>query len=164
MIDIRPIEDKDWNAVWSIVEPVLRAGETYPFSPDTTKEEAFEAWVTSPAATFVAENAKGQIVGSYYMKPNQPGLGGHVCNCGYVVAAVARAQGVGSAMCDHSQREAAARGFRAMQYNLVVSTNESAIRLWKKHGFEIVGTLPGAFRHRKSGFVDAHVMYKVLKE
>ena len=102
------------------------------------------------------------IVGTYYLKPNQPTLGAHVCNCGYIVTETARGQGIASAMCEHSQREAVKRGYRAMQYNLVVSTNEDAVHLWKKLGFVIAGTLPKAFRHERLGFVDAFVMYKQL--
>lgn len=163
MVTIRPFDEKYWVAAWRIIEPVFRAGETYAFSPAITEEEAHEAWVEIPAATFVAIDNSDDVLGTYYVKPNQPGLGDHVCNCGYIVAAHAGGKGVASEMCQHSQREALSRGFLAMQYNLVVSTNEQAVRLWKRHGFEIVGTLPGAFRHSRLGFVGAHVMYKQLK-
>ncbi|MEP4076203.1 N-acetyltransferase family protein [Haloferula sp.] len=158
---IRPIEDSDWPATWAIIEPVFRAGRTYVYSPEITEAKARSVWVNSPLATFVAED-KGEIIGTYYLKENQPGHGSHVCNCGYIVSEGARGKGIATAMCEHSQAEAAARGFRAMQYNLVVSTNEGAIRLWKKHGFKIVGTLPGAFRDPELGFVDAFVMFKQL--
>jgi ribosomal protein S18 acetylase RimI-like enzyme len=103
-----------------------------------------------------------EVLGTYYIKPNQPALGAHVCNCGYIVAKEARGRGIAAEMCQHSQREAISRGFRAMQYNLVVSTNEVAVRLWKRQGFEVVGTLPQAFRHPRLGYVDALVMYKQL--
>ena len=162
MIKIRPIEERDWSDIWSIIEPVFRAGETYAFSPEITKEEAYKVWVIIPAETFVATDESNNILGTYYLKPNQPALGSHVCNCGYIVNVNARGKGVASAMCEHSQRKAVARGFRAMQYNLVVSTNEGAVRLWKKHGFEVIGTLPKAFCHPQLGFVDAYVMYKQL--
>ena len=105
-----------------------------------------------------------EVLGTYYIKPNQPDLGGHVCNCGYIVSENARGKGIASEMCEHSQHEAVRRGFRSMQYNLVVTTNEGAIRLWKRHGFEVVGTLSEAFRHPQLGYVDAHVMYKKLVE
>jgi len=160
MIKIRPFEADDWAATWRVIEPVFRAGETYAFSPDITEEEAYNVWVAVPSATFVAVNEINNVVGTYYIKPNQPALGAHVCNCGYIVDENVRGKGVASEMCEHSQREAIARGFRAMQYNLVVSTNEGAVRLWKKHGFEVIGALPKAFRHSKLGFVDAFVMYK----
>jgi RimJ/RimL family protein N-acetyltransferase len=162
MITIRPLEEQDWEGCWRIIDPVFRAGETYAFSPDITEAEAFRVWVTTPSATFVAVDESHQLVGTYYIKPNQPGLGAHVCNCGYIVAQHARGKGIAAEMCEHSQREAVSRGFRAMQYNLVVSTNEGAVRLWQKHGFDIVGTLPRAFQHRQLGFVDAFVMYKFL--
>jgi ribosomal protein S18 acetylase RimI-like enzyme len=163
MIKIRRFEERDWAAMWRFIEPVFRAGETYAFSPDISKEEAYQVWIEKPSATYVAVNEVNEVLGSYYIKPNQPTLGAHVCNCGYIVAEEARGKGIASEMCKHSQREAIERGFRAMQYNLVVSTNEGAVRLWKTHGFEVVGTLPEAFRHPRLGFVDALVMYKQLK-
>ncbi len=146
-----------------MMEPVFQAGETYPFSPEITEGETHRFWVENPLATFVAVAADNSVVGTYYLRPNQPGLGGHVCNCGYIVAASARRRGIASAMCEHSQREALAREFRAIQFNFVVSTNEAAVRLWKHHGFEVVGILPEAFRHLRLGFVDAFVLYKKLQ-
>lgn len=162
MIEIRPFEAGDWDAVWTVIAPVFRAGETYPYPPDIGEDEAHRLWIEVPAATFVATDEDGAVLGSYYLKPNQPGQGSHVCNCGYVVSTAARGRGIASAMCEHSQREAVAHGFRAMQYNLVVASNEGAVRLWRKLGFDIVGTLPGVFRHPRLGFVDAHVMFKQL--
>jgi RimJ/RimL family protein N-acetyltransferase len=163
MFTIRVFQEQDWTETWKVIEPVFRAGETYAFSPDITTEEAYKVWIETPATTFVAVDSDNVIVGTYYIKPNQPALGAHVCNCGYIVAKNARNQGLASLMCDHSQTQAVAMGFLAMQYNLVVSTNESAVRLWKKHGFEIIGTLPKSFRHSRFGLVDAHIMYKLLK-
>ena len=163
MVKIRHFEEMDWEATWNIIAPEFRAGETYAFSPNITEEGAYHVWVETPSATFVAVDETNEVVGTYYIKPNQPVLGAHVCNCGYVVAEHFRRKGVASEMCEHSQREAISRGFRAMQYNLVVSTNEGAIRLWKRHGFQVVGTLPKAFRHPQLGFVDAYVMYKELE-
>jgi RimJ/RimL family protein N-acetyltransferase len=163
MIKIHAFEEKDWSAIWRIIEPIFRAGETYPFSPDITEVEARRVWIELPSATFVAVNENFEVLGTYYIKPNQPALGAHVCNCGYIVAENARGKGLASEMCKHSQREAISLGFQSMQYNLVVSTNEGAVRLWKRNGFEIVGTLPKAFRHMRLGFVDAFVMYKQLE-
>ena len=163
MFNIRPFEERDWLATWLIIEPVFRSGETYAFSPEITEEEAYKVWVIAPSETFVAVDESNNILGTYYIKPNQPALGSHVCNCGYIVDENAQGKGVASAMCEHSQSEAAARGFSAMQYNLVVSTNEGAVRLWKKHGFEVIGILPNAFRHSRLGLVDAYVMYKQLE-
>lgn len=115
-----------------------------------------------PAKAFVCVDAQGEVVGTYTLKANQPGQGGHVCNCGYVVSPAARGLGVATAMCLHSQEAAVAMGFRSMQFNCVVSTNAGAVRLWQQLGFDIVGTLPEAFRHPARGYVDAYVMYKRL--
>ena len=103
MIQIRTFEKRDWPAVWKIIEPVFRAGETYPFSPDITEEEAHQVWIEMPAATFVAVDDSNEVLGTYYIKPNQPALGAHVCNCGYIVAENARGKGIASQMCEHSQ-------------------------------------------------------------
>ena len=162
MITIQTFTEKYWNATWKIIEGVFRTGETYAFSPDITEQEAHAVWIEAPAATFIAVDDHDTVLGTYYIKPNQPALGAHVCNCGYITAENARGRGVASEMCRHSQREALSRGFHAMQYNLVVSTNTGAVRLWKQHGFEVIGTLPEAFRHPRLGFVDALVMYKIL--
>ncbi len=163
MISISPLEKTDWPSAWKLIEPVFRSGETYPYSPDISEEEARKVWIDLPAATYIAKNGEGAILGTYYIKPNQPGSGSHVCNCGYIVGQAARGKGVATTMCEHSQKEAVQLGFRAMQFNLVVSTNTGAVRLWQKLGFEIVGTLPGAFNHPGLGFVDAFIMYKQLQ-
>ncbi len=160
MLKIKPFEEKNWSDIWPIIEPVFRAGETYAFSPDITEKEAYEVWVKTPSETYVALDENNNILGTYYIKPNQPELGSHVCNCGYIVVENARGKGIASKMCKHSQHEAVAKGFRAMQFNLVVSTNEGAIHLWKKLGFDVIGILPKAFRHKKLGFIDALIMYK----
>ena len=164
MIKIRSYNNNDWPRVWQIIEPVFRAGETYAFPRNISEEEAHKAWVLAPRATYVAVDKDDALLGTYYIKPNQPGQGDHICNCGYIVARNTRGQGVATAMCEHSQHEAIAQGFRAMQYNLVVSTNSGAVRLWKKLGFEVVGTIPEAFHHPLQGYVDAFVMYKRLSE
>ncbi len=164
MIKIRTFDEGDWPAIWRIIEPVFRAGETYAFSPDITENEAHKVWIELPSATYIAVDENFEILGTYFIKPNQPELGAHVCNCGYIVAENARGQGLASEMCRHSQREAISLGFRSMQYNIVVSSNESAVRLWKRNGFEIVGTLPKAFHHKRLGFIDAFVMYKQLEK
>jgi ribosomal protein S18 acetylase RimI-like enzyme len=160
---IRPYTPEDWDDVWAILERVFRAGETYAFPRDISAARARAAWTDSQKLVFVAvDEAAGHVLGTYYLKPNFDGAGSHVCNCGYVVCERARGKGVASRMCEHSQTEAASRGYLGMQYNLVASTNEGAVRLWKKMGFDIVGTVPGAFRHPRLGFVDAHIMYKRL--
>lgn len=161
-MNIRRFKDEDWNQVWTILEPVFRAGETYAFSTEISETEACDVWVVKPEATYVAVDDKGAVIGTYYIKANQPERGAHVCNCGYVVSESARGQGLATAMCLHSQKEAVELGFRAMQYNLVVSTNTTAVKLWKKLGFQMVGTLPEAFHHPRDGFVDAIIFYKQL--
>lgn len=161
-VTIRALEPADWPIAWPILRATFQAGDTYSFAPESTEAEIYKAWVELPAATFVSCGVDGEIVGTYFIKPNQTGLGAHVCNCGYVVAPAAQGQGVASLMCEHSQRQAVAMGFRAMQFNLVVASNVRAVRLWQHLGFAVVGTLPGAFRHRTLGYVDAHVMFKTL--
>ena len=162
-IAIHEIKPSDWSFVWNIIKPVFRLGETYAYYPEISEAEAYKVWVKVPIATYVVKNDNGKILGTYFIKPNQPGLGSHICNCGYIVSEQSRGKGIASLMCEHSQNEAKRLGFLAMQFNLVVSTNEGAVRLWQKLGFAIVGTLPGAFKHSKRGFVDAHVMYKQLE-
>jgi len=162
LITIRKFEPRDWPAVWQILEPVFRSGETCAYAPDISEGDARQSWIDAHLAIYVAE-IDGVILGTYYLKPNQPGLGSHVCNAGYIVSEQARGKGVATLMCEHSQKEAVLMGFRAMQFNIVVATNETAVWLWQKLGFEIVGCLVGAFDYSKLGFVDAFVMYKQLR-
>jgi L-amino acid N-acyltransferase YncA len=159
-MQIRPANETDFDAIWPIFHKVVARGDSYAYAPETTRAEAEVIWLKTPAATFIAEDETG-IVGTYYLKPNQPGLGNHVCNAGYMVAEHARGKGVGRAMCLHSQEVARSLGFKAMQFNLVVSSNP-AVTLWQALGFEIVGLLPQAFRHATLGLTDAYVMYKLL--
>ncbi len=158
---IRPATAKDEDAIWQILEPVLREGQTYALAQDLSRANALAYWLGPGKQTFVALDG-GKIVGTYYLRANQQGGGAHVANCGYVTAAAARGKGVARQMCLHSLAAARRSDFLAMQFNLVVSTNEGAIRLWKSLGFEVVGRLPGAFRHPKLGYVDAFVMYRSL--
>ena len=158
---IRPAEQTDWLALWPILREAFATGDTYPFPPDITEEDAYRAWMIVPAATFVAEEG-GEILGTYYLKPNQPGLASHVSNAGYIVAKAARRRGMGRALCAHSLDEARRLGFRAMQFNLVVATNEGAVRLWQEMGFAVIGAVPGAFNHAEQGYVDALIMYQTL--
>jgi RimJ/RimL family protein N-acetyltransferase len=162
VIEIRPFRESDWPQVWPLLQATFRAGETYAFSPHSTEAQIRPIWIEAAAGTFVACDAQGQILGTYFIKANQPGLGAHVCNCGYVVAEAAQGRGIAAQMCEHSQQQAVALGFRAMQFNFVVATNTRAIRLWERLGFSIVGRLPGAFHHRRLGYVDALVMFKQL--
>lgn len=159
---IRKFEASDWPDVWLILSETIAGGDAFAFAPETSEEEMRRIWVETPAATFVAEDADRKAIATYFIKPNQPGLGAHVCNCGYAVASNARGRGIAALMCEHSQREAISMGFRAMQFNIVVATNETAVRLWQRMGFAIVGQLPGAFNHASLGYVDAFVMFKPL--
>jgi L-amino acid N-acyltransferase YncA len=158
---IRPAGSSDADAIWSILEPTIRAGETYTLPPDMDREQALAYWFSSGHTVFIAEEG-GEGLGTYYLRPNQRGGGSHVGNCGYMTAAKASGRGVATAMCAHSLEYTRTLGFRAMQFNFVVSSNLPAIHLWQKFGFATVGRLPGAFLHPRLGYVDALVMYRTL--
>ena len=160
-MNIRRATTDDGEAVWRILEPTIRAAETYPLPADMTREAALAYWLAPDHDVFVADDG-GRLVGTYYLRPNQRGGGAHVANCGYVTAPDARGRGVARAMCRHSLDHARARGFRGMQFNFVVSTNERAVRLWQDCGFAIVGRLPRVFHHPVHGDVDAFVMFQPL--
>ncbi len=158
---IRPATSADKAAIWAIIEPVIRAGETYTLDRDMREADALGYWLGADKAVFVAEDS-GVILGPYYLRANQAGGGAHVVNCGYMTGAAASGRGVARAMALHSFDQAKVRGFRAMQFNFVVASNMRAVGLWQSLGFEIVGRLPGAFDHPADGFVDALVMFRTL--
>jgi L-amino acid N-acyltransferase YncA len=158
---IRPATPEDAAAVWAIVEPVIRAGETLTLDRDMAEDEALAYWFGTDKEAFVAEEG-GVILGTYYLRANQTGGGAHVANAGYVTGAAAVGRGVARGMGLHSIEHAKARGFRAMQFNFVVSSNVRAVGLWQSLGFEVVGRLPAAFDHPAEGFVDALVMVRSL--
>ena len=160
-MNIREAERKDWDLIWPIFNEVVKAGETYAYETETTKDQAEKIWLDAPRKTFVAEE-NGKIYGTYYIKTNQAGHGNQVCNCGYMVSSIARGRGLATTMCEHSQEMALKLGYKAMQFNFVASSNEGAVRLWNKLGFETVGRLPSAFNHPTKGYVDALVMFKWL--
>ncbi len=160
-MNIREAKKSDINGIWPIFREIVEAGETYAYATDTTKEEAEKIWLDAPRMTFVFEE-DGEILGTYYIKTNQAGPGSHVCNCGYMVSSKARGRGLATSMCEHSQQLARELGYKAMQFNFVASSNEGAVRLWSKLGYETVGRLPKAFKHPTFGYVDALVMYKWL--
>nr|WP_294839056.1 N-acetyltransferase [uncultured Methylotenera sp.] len=160
---IRLATDADRPSLWAIIEPVIRAGETYALDTKMSREKALDYWLGSDKITFVAEN-DGEILGTYYIRTNQTGGGSHVCNCGYMTSAHATGRGIARAMCQHSLEYAKSAGYLAMQFNFVVSTNQRAVGLWQSQGFEIVGTLPNAFKHPSAGYVDALVMFKTLDQ
>jgi len=158
---VRPAVAGDADAIWDILEPTIRAGETYALPPDWQRADALAYWGSPGHTVFVAEDG-GKLVGTYYIRANQRGGGDHVANCAFMTATAASGRGVATAMCAHALQYAAAAGYGAMQFNFVVSTNTRAIALWQRLGFEIVGRLPGAFRHKTLGQIDALVMYRRL--
>lgn len=160
-LNIRAATDRDQDAVWQIFRATIAPGDAFVYEPTTPRDEALAYWFAENTRSYVAER-KGKIVGSYILRPNRPGLGNHVANAGFMVDPAARGLGVGRAMGEHALAEARRLGYRAMQFNFVISTNDSAVRLWQTLGFQIVGTLPGAFRHAVKGFVDAYVMFRLL--
>jgi ribosomal protein S18 acetylase RimI-like enzyme len=160
-LKIREIRPDDFDLVWPLVHTVLATGDTYAYSPDLSLEDARKIWTAPPARAFVAE-VEGTVVGTYSLRPNQPGLGDHVANAGYMVDPAARGQGIARALCEHSMELARQAGFTAMQFNFVVSSNEGAVRLWQRCGFRIVGQVPGAFRHRERGPTDVYIMHRFL--
>jgi ribosomal protein S18 acetylase RimI-like enzyme len=161
MLTIRPVTTADEPAIWSIIAPVIRAGETYALPADMSEADALRYWTGADRETFIAEE-EGNAVGTYYIRANQSGGGSHVANCGYMTHAAARGRNIARRMCEHSLAHARSCGFRAMQFNFVISSNERAIHLWQSLGFDIVARLPLAFRSPSGGYVDALVMFKSL--
>jgi GNAT superfamily N-acetyltransferase len=161
MLTIREATEDDWPLVWAMFRVVAATGDVLAYDESTTEEVARKLWFDPPSVCFVAEES-GQLVGSYFLRPNQPGRGAHVANGGYMVMPEARGKGTASAMCEHSIATARRLGFKAMQFNFVVATNAAAARVWEKNGFAAVGRLPLAFRHKELGFVDALVMFRSL--
>jgi len=160
-LSIRPAQARDFAGIWPIFRAVVAAGDAYAYAPETSMAEARRLWMEPPAVPFVAVQ-DGRIVGTYALRPNQPGLGDHVGNCGYMTHPDARGRGVGGAMCAHSLVAARERGYTALQFNFVVASNETAVRLWQRHGFAVVGRVPGAFRHRLLGPIDVLIMHRAL--
>lgn len=158
---IRPYDPSDWPNLWPILQSVFQEGTTYAIDMDVEEQVAKEFWTGAGRTTWVVVD-NGEIEGSYFLRKNQQGGGSHVCNCGYATSRAHRGKGIATLMCEHSQQQALDLGFKAMQFNFVVSTNEGAIRLWKKMGFEEVGRLPNGFNHPQLGLVDAIVMFKWL--
>jgi len=162
-MQIRPAINADRDAIWNIFHEIIAAGDTYAFDPQMPREEALAYWFRADTHTYVAEE-DGGFVGTYILRPNQSGAGSHVANAAFMVARDAEGAGMGRRMAEHCLTEARQMGFRAMQFNFVISTNTRAIHLWNQLGLKIVGTLPGAFRHPEKGYVDVYVMYRSLLE
>ncbi|WP_233702127.1 GNAT family N-acetyltransferase [Iodobacter ciconiae] len=141
---------------WPVFSAIIQAEETYAFDPCLNEQQAFDLWCTLPVETYAAvEN--NTVLGSYFIKANASGPGAHVSNCGYMVADAARGKGAAKVLCQHSKQRAL-----AMQFNAVVSSNTVAVALWQKLGFEVIGRVPKAYRHKQLGFVDTLVMYQWL--
>lgn len=160
-LNIRPLAADEFDLVWPIFEAVIRAGKTYSYAPDLTKEEGRAIWFAPEKTPFVAE-ADGKAVGTFYLRANQLGLGNHVANGGFMVSPDYAGRGYGSQMGARMVEEARKAGYHGMQFNFVVENNEPSIRVWKKLGFEIAGHVPDAFRHQELGLMGVYIMYRKL--
>lgn len=158
---IREATASDWIRIWPLFATVIAGGDTYTVPPEVSEDEGQAYWMGKALAVFIAEEGE-RVVGTYSLRINLPGLGSHVANAGYMVAPDHFGRGIGSLMCEHSIREARARGFEAMQFNAVVSTNQRAVALWLRHGFAIIGTVPKGYKHRRLGPVDLYIMHRFL--
>jgi GNAT superfamily N-acetyltransferase len=162
MLEIRKItETDDKSQVWQILKAIIAGGDVFTYPPDTSEEKMMAYWCAPEKHTYIAI-LEGEIVGTFFMQNNQPGLGSHVANAGYAVAASASGKGIGARMCEFSLEEARKLGYKAMQYNIVIKSNLNAVYLWQKMGFEIIGEIPDAFDHAVLGMTNAYVMYRKL--
>lgn len=171
MLEIRKAVETDKEAVWEIIKAVIATGDTYVFAPDSAKEKMLEYWFGAEKETYVAvwsepsavaDGLESKILGSFYLKANQPDLGSHICNAGYMVSPDAKGKGIGRKMAEFSLPEAKRLGFKAMQFNFVVKSNEIAVKLWLSLGFEVIGEIPEAFQHQENGLTNALIMYRKL--
>jgi len=160
-VKIRSAAPDDREAIWRIMEPIIRAGETYSLPREMNRDDGLAHWFAPDRSVFVAEKG-GETVGTYYLRANRPGPGAHVANAGFMVSDKAGGKGVGRALCEHALATAKARGFQSMQFNFVVASNDRAVRLWQRMGFVEIGRAPDAFLHPRLGLVDALVMYRKL--
>jgi GNAT superfamily N-acetyltransferase len=161
VLQIRKATDADHDSIWQIIHQVIAPGDTYVFAPDSSKEKMLSYWCGSDRHTYVAV-ADDEIVGTFFIKDNQPDLGSHIANAGYMVSLPSGGKGIGYAMGEFSLKEAKALGYKAMQFNIVIKNNNRAVRLWKKLGFAIIGEIPDAFQHKSLGFTNAYIMYRKL--
>ncbi len=162
-MDIRPATEADWPAIWAILEPIMREGETLTLPREGSEADARAYFASAEKTNFVAVEG-GEVIGASYIRANQQGGGAHIANCGYITARPARGKGVARALCEHSIEVCRSRGFRGIQFNFVVSTNAPAVHLWQTLGFSILTRLPGAFHHPRIGYVDALLMFKSLTD
>lgn len=161
MIQIRKAKQQDLDEVWEIIKEVISKGDTYAFAPETPRETMLAYWFGPDKHTYVATENE-EIVGTFVMKDNQPGLGAHIANAGYMVAAKAGGKGIGKMMGEFSLKEAKRLGYTAMQFNIVIKSNSRAVHLWQKLGFQIIGEIPEAFNHKQNGLTNAYIMYRKL--
>lgn len=160
-MNIRLATSNDEDPIWQIMQPIIAQGDAYVYEPTLSKQDALADWMGPDNTCYVVEG-EGGIVGTYFLKPNKPGLGAHIANASFMVKQQAKGQKVGLAMGQHALAQAKQQGYHALQFNMVVSTNKAAIALWQKLGFSIIGTIPDGFNQAGTGFVDAHIMYKKL--
>jgi ribosomal protein S18 acetylase RimI-like enzyme len=171
MLEIRKADETDKPAVWEIIKSVISTGDTYGFYPNSSEEKMLAYWfaddkkiyvavLSEPEAVATGSNSK--IVGTFFLKDNQPDLGSHICNAGYMVSPKAKGKGIGRKMAEFSLIEAKNLGYRAMQFNFVVKSNEVAVKLWLALGFEIIGEIPEAFEHKEYGLTNALILYRKL--
>lgn len=161
---VGPISQDDWSFIWPLLKEAFADGDSYPCPVDMLETDARAYWLAPSHLVFVARSEENDILGTYYLRTDQDGLGDHICNCGFVVAKSARGQGLAGLMCAHAETVARQKGYLGMRFNLVVATNRAGLRAWSKAGFQIVGTVPRAFRHRELGLVDAHIMFKWISD
>lgn len=160
-VKIRPFTKADHPHLWAILKPIFRAGETYAINPLVSKRQAVKYWTKGTHTAFVA-HIGNDILGTYYICPNQGGNGAHICNCGYATHTDAQGKGIARVMLEHSFSTARDMGFHAMQFNFVLRSNNRAIAIWEKNGFDVIGRIPKAFNHPSDGYVDALIMHKIL--
>jgi GNAT superfamily N-acetyltransferase len=160
-IKITPATSADEERIWALLQPVFSAGDTYAVDPLIDREAAIAYWMEADKTAFILR-IEGQAVGTYYMRPNQPGGGAHICNCGFITAPSARGKGVARRMLDHALIEAKQQGYRAMQFNFVLASNQRALAIWQRNGFATIGRIPQAFLHPKQGYVDALILHRSL--
>jgi GNAT superfamily N-acetyltransferase len=159
---IRQATDDDWPAIYPIFAEVVAAGQTYAFPENLSAREATGWWMQPPPDRTVIAVEDDAVLGTAKMGPNRPGRGSHIATASFMVAAAARGRGVGRALGEHVVDWAREQGYRGIQFNAVVETNTAAVHLWEALDFEIIGTVPGAFRHPEHGFVGLHVMFRRL--
>ncbi|CAN5345264.1 GNAT family N-acetyltransferase [soil metagenome] len=161
MAEIRNAVESDKSAIWQIIKAVIAGGDTYVFAPDSAEDDMMAYWFTPDKNNYVAVE-DGDVLATFWLRPNQPGLGSHVANAAYMVSPAAMGKGIGKQIALWSLDEARRLGFTAMQFNFVVKSNTVAVRLWQSVGFEIIGEIPDAFNHSQDGLTNAYIMYRKL--